>query len=143
VALTERLSLLNAAAGLAIAVTALALTRRLCPGLLDTLNFSVYYFAFIGYLIGQIFKSAVRSFGYVFSKDVRVSLVKYPTALKRDSLQAMLANAISLTPGTVTADIRDDTLEVMMLVRNGQEEDTRSFERMERILKHLDRRDTV
>ena len=42
---------------------------------------------------------------YKGCKDVYPGIVKIPTKLKGDYAQAMLANSITLTPGTITLDI--------------------------------------
>jgi multicomponent Na+:H+ antiporter subunit E len=40
-------------------------------------------------------------------KDVNPGIVKVPVNLKGDYAQAMLANSITLTPGTITMDIAE------------------------------------
>ena len=40
-------------------------------------------------------------------KDVNPGIVKVPVDLKGDYAQAMLANSITLTPGTITLDIAE------------------------------------
>ncbi|MCR5302991.1 MAG: Na+/H+ antiporter subunit E [Lachnospiraceae bacterium] len=43
--------------------------------------------------------------------DIKPGIVKVPVDLKSEYAQAMLANSITLTPGTVTVDIAEDTEE--------------------------------
>jgi len=51
----------------------------------------------------------------------------------------MLASAITLTPGTVTADIKGDVLEVLKLGKAGGKSDNDAIEKLERLLKRMDR----
>jgi len=154
VTLTERLTILNIVVGFVIAVVALLLTRWLLIGesYNDSFTLTGFYIVYIVYLFFIIFKSAFVSLGYIFSKNVGVSLIRYATNLKSDNLKSMLANAITLTPGTVTADIKGDTIEVMKLcvlrkldhptethLGGDPGNQTTGFRRIEKVLSHMDR----
>lgn len=141
VALTERLSLENVAVGFVIAVIALYLTQKLFlgGGFLGAYTLGGYYVVYLGYLFYTILKSAAVSVGYIFSKDAAVSLVRYDTALQSDNLKGMLANAITLSPGTVTADIKGGVIEVMKLCKSSGQDLTADFARIENMIKHMDK----
>ena len=61
-----------------------------------------YVFTFLGELVKANLDVARRVFGGC--KDVNPGIVKVPVNLKGDYAQAMLANSITLTPGTITVE---------------------------------------
>ena len=65
----------------------------------------VYVFTFLRELVKANVDVAKRVFGGC--KDVSPGIVKVPVDLKGDYAQAMLANSITLTPGTITLDIAE------------------------------------
>ena len=64
-----------------------------------------YLFVFFGELVKANIDVAKRCFGGC--KDVNPGIVKVPVELKGDYAEAMLANSITLTPGTITLDIAE------------------------------------
>ena len=64
-----------------------------------------YVFVFLGELIKANVDVAKRCFGGC--TDVNPGIVKVPVDLKGDYERAMLANSITLTPGTITLDIAE------------------------------------
>jgi multicomponent Na+:H+ antiporter subunit E len=66
----------------------------------------VYIFVFLGELIKANIDVAKRCFGGC--KDVNPGIVKVPVDLKPDYAQAMLANSITLTPGTITMEVVEE-----------------------------------
>ena len=66
-------------------------------------------FAYIGIFLTELVKANVdvakRCFGGC--KDINPGIVKVPVDLQGDYAQAMLANSITLTPGTITMDIAE------------------------------------
>ena len=66
-------------------------------------------FAYIGIFLTELVKANVdvakRCFGGC--KDINPGIVKVPVNLKVDYAQAMLADSITLTPGTITMDIAE------------------------------------
>lgn len=69
-------------------------------------NMLVYAFVFFGELWKANMDMARRCFGGC--KDVYPGIVKIPVDLHADYGQAMLANCITLTPGTITMDIVEE-----------------------------------
>ena len=141
VALTEKLTLVNVLVGLAISIAALLLTRKILLGshYKDSFTMNGHYIVYVIYLLFVILKSSVFSLAYIFTKDVGINLIEYKSSLKDENLRIMLANAITLTPGTVTADIKGDTIEVMKLCKLCKLDQTGGFVKMERILKRMER----
>ncbi|MBQ9685507.1 MAG: Na+/H+ antiporter subunit E [Oscillospiraceae bacterium] len=64
-----------------------------------------YVFVFLGELIKANVDVARRCFSGC--TDVNPGIVKVPVDLKHDYAEAMLANSITLTPGTITLDIAE------------------------------------
>ena len=64
-----------------------------------------YVFVFFGELVKANLDVARRCFAGC--KDVNPGIVKVPVDLKSDYAEAMLANSIPLTPGTITLDIAE------------------------------------
>ena len=119
--LCEEWTLLNAGVGLLLASGSLLFVNLvLLNG--DTVHyyFNIYYLIFIGYLIFSIIKSGIKSIIRIVSGRVSVYFLQYETGLSDRQLVHMLANAITLTPGTVTVDVKDDRLFVMQLVAAGR-----------------------
>lgn len=64
----------------------------------------------LGVFMVELFKANVDMARRCFTgcKDVNPGIVKIPVNLKSDYAQAALANAITLTPGTITLDIIEE-----------------------------------
>ena len=77
-------------------------------------------FAYIGTFFTELVKANVdvakRCFGGC--KDINPGIVKVPVDLQGDYAQAMLANSITLTPGTITVGMDGDRLTVHCLKRS-------------------------
>lgn len=118
--LTERFTLTNALVGLGLSIIALVLSHLLCSdgGNRDSLALGAYYFISGGYLLFVILKSAVLSIPYLCSKRTCICRVEYKTTLRDERLKSLLANAITLSPGTATVDLEDDVLEILALCRD-------------------------
>ena len=142
VALTESFTLTNVLIGFAIAVVALLVTRRILrtTRYSDAFTMNGYYVIYVFYLFFVILKSAIFSLAYIFTKDIGINLIEFKSSLKDENLRIMLANAITLTPGTVTADIKGDTIEVMKLCKLCKLDQTTGFVKIERILKRMEKK---
>ncbi len=70
----------------------------------------IYLFA----LIKEVFVSTIRMAGLVFNmRDIpEPVIVHFTTPIKNEFLQVILANSISLTPGTITVRLRDGEYQV-------------------------------
>ena len=91
--------------------------------------FVIYIFVLIKNLIISNLQIAKR----VLSKDMNLSpaIVKVKTDLKSDWKKLLLANSITLTPGTLTLDIKDDMLYIHIIeFRDGDSKEriTKEFE---------------
>ena len=68
--------------------------------------------AYIGYLIGEVYESAWQTIVLIWSPKMIVEpeVTSFRTKLKTGWGKVMLANSITLTPGTITVDVRDDVM---------------------------------
>lgn len=70
---------------------------------------------FLLVLIIEVFSASFKVSFYVLSGTMRPRIVHFRTRLKYDFARVLLANAITLTPGTLTLDLDDDHLIVHWL----------------------------
>ena len=70
-------------------------------------------------LLIEIFKANVGVMHFILSPryEIEPQLVYFKTKLKKDVERVMLANCITLTPGTITLHIEDDKLTIHCLNR--------------------------
>ncbi|MBN2851879.1 MAG: Na+/H+ antiporter subunit E [Clostridia bacterium] len=81
------------------------------------------FLQFIFSLLFQIFKAAVLLFPSVITGKVDVGIVKIETKVDRGLMTSTIANAITLTPGTVTIDKDGNTLTVLWLTVKSREKE--------------------
>lgn len=70
------------------------------------------WIVFLSQLISEIIVANIQVAVIVLSKDMPIGpeVVEYKTEIKSDLLKTILANSITLTPGTMSVDITNDTL---------------------------------
>lgn len=65
-----------------------------------------YIVQYIGNLLFEVVKAAVLTSKLIFKKEQpKPSLIKFKTDLKTNTARVLLANSITLTPGTITVDL--------------------------------------
>lgn len=74
----------------------------------------ISYFVF---LVGEVFKAAWQTIRFIWSPRLvtQPEVTSFRTRLRTDAGKVVLANSITLTPGTITVDIRDDLVLVHCL----------------------------
>lgn len=70
---------------------------------------------YIGLLIQSIYRSAFSVTVAIIKHDTHPGIVEVPIRAKTPLVQTLIANAITLTPGTITLDIQDTTLYVLSI----------------------------
>jgi len=74
--------------------------------------------AYLGLLIVEIIKSSLNVVGYVTGKKKPDPLLlRFRVPLKTDFAKTLLANSITLTPGTITENVKGDIFRVHCLDR--------------------------
>ena len=74
-----------------------------------------FLLVFLAVILWKIYGASFRVAWQVLSGRINPRIVHFRTRLKYDLARAILANAITLTPGTVTLDLDDDHLIVHWL----------------------------
>ncbi|RMF90027.1 MAG: hypothetical protein D6733_04920 [Methanobacteriota archaeon] len=82
------------------------------------------YLSYLGHLAVEIVKANIHVARLVLDPRLPIapSIVKFKTGLKGEVAKASLGNSITLTPGTLTIDIKGDTFYVHALTREAAEE---------------------
>jgi multisubunit Na+/H+ antiporter MnhE subunit len=109
-ALTADISLGNAAFGALLAVVVLRLSRGL-RGESTTLRVRPFRLgALLAFLLWEVFLANLRVAAAVLGprRWLRPAVVAVPLDVRRDEAIVLLANMISLTPGTLSIDISPD-----------------------------------
>ena len=75
-------------------------------------NVILHYFIYLGVFLVELVKSNVQVAKLVISPTIKISpaIIKVTTQLKTPIGRLALSNSITLTPGTLVIDIREDTL---------------------------------
>ena len=99
----------------------------------------VYYMIwYLLRLIIIIILSGIKSlFLGLFSKSSS-KLITYKSKLENDMLVTLLANSITLTPGTVTIDKTDNTLKIIKLCKNHCPYDINDIKHLEKLISKLE-----
>ena len=119
--LIESYSLLTIASGLLIGGGCVLFSSRFLP--LDSIKgvsfgrLALYPL----YLVGQIFASAAYVTKIIF-KGAQIDIVKIKTNVKNDSIRVMLADSVTLTPGSVMLELEGDNMTILWLRERGSPE---------------------
>ena len=73
---------------------------------------------YLGVLVSALLHSSIRMLRAVMDGEVSPRIVHFRTRLRSDLARMVLANSITLTPGTITLDLNDDHLTVHWLFCN-------------------------
>lgn len=110
VVLTANLSLLNALFGFLLGYAALALVQSQLPGLHGYAQRVPRFIGFVLFYIWEMAKANARIAYDVVSPrcDIHPGVVGVPLEARSDGEITVLANLISLTPGTLSLDVSSD-----------------------------------
>jgi len=81
--------------------------------------------AFFGYIVWEIVKANIEVIKYILNlgdKKISPRFVEIPVPQKTDLGRVIYANAITLTPGTVSVELYDDKLIVHALSKEGADD---------------------
>jgi multicomponent Na+:H+ antiporter subunit E len=115
--LTWSLDVQGVVAGAILAILFAVLLSGLLPARVERLLSPTRWFWAIMHLISLSFWIIIANFDVLYrvvhpNLPIRPGIVKIKTTLKSDEAKTLLANSITLTPGTLTVDIIDDWLYV-------------------------------
>ena len=115
--LTANVEVANIFIGLGVSVSiALLYTKMFSHSKIEMIN-PYYLGVYILVLSKNLILSNLQIAKRVLSPDMKLnpSIVAVKTELKSDWKKLLLANSITLTPGTLTLDIKDDTLFIHLI----------------------------
>lgn len=107
---TGSFTVLNAVFGFLIALLALSMIREQI-GTIGYVRRVRRITALASLFIVELVKSAIRVFGLVLTPDLsklQPGFIAYPLTVDRDFEISLLANLITLTPGTLSVDVSDN-----------------------------------
>ncbi len=102
------------------------------------LRYHVKILPLIWYFICLIFiviHSGIKSLILSYSANTSPMIIDYKSTIKSDMLLTLLANSITLTPGTTTLDKSGATLRVLKLCKSGCRFDVSDITLLERMIK--------
>lgn len=83
----------------------------------------IYLLEYILLLIKEIIIANIQVAKIVLSRDIKISpsVFRFKTKLRNDLLKVILANSITLTPGTITMEIMGDEFIIHCLLKENME----------------------
>jgi len=116
--LNAKLNLFHVLFGLFISVLTLVLVKLLQPYQNKTYTYTISIdrlIVFILFVLVDIYISSFDTIRHLIKNEVNPQFVATSTKIKRPWLQALMGNAITLTPGTVTMYLNDGNYTVLWL----------------------------
>jgi len=112
--LREEFSIQTVLIGLGISTVCVFFCKRFLP--LESISGVNYFkfFIYIFYVLGQMYIGAVSAVKLVF-KGAKADVVEISTDVDNEFLRVMLANSITLVPGSVTLELRERKIVVLLL----------------------------
>lgn len=116
--LNENFSIPTLVGGIFVSFVTMYLLKVLQPPTSKTFNYGMGFFGLVKYLsfvILDIYRSGFRAIRHILKNEVNPQFVATSTRIKKPWLQALIANAITLTPGTVTVHLNDGDYTILWL----------------------------
>jgi len=130
--LTENLSLTQAIVGLTVSTACVACFNKLFP-IESITGIKIWrLFLYFFYLIGQIYMAGFAAMKLTI-KGANVDIVKVKTNSDNDFFNVMLANSITLTPGTLSLELNEQEIHVLWL--RGKDDDPADLENADELIK--------
>lgn len=137
--LTESLKPANIAVGAVISILVLLFTCRVFDKKSYTKVYGISFVrlvVYFAYLVGLIYKSGFETIIRIALNSDKTCVTEYRSGLTNQFNLCLLANAITLTPGTVSLDLNGSTLTILSFTdRKGNPGvDIGTLKRLEHIL---------
>jgi len=114
--LVEKITLPLLAVGVAVSSCSLFLYHHFLPlpriTNINLLRLTLYPF----YLIGELYLSAFSAIKLIIA-GADVDVIEVKTKISNRFLQTMLANSVTLTPGTISLELKDGKITLLLLKR--------------------------
>jgi len=143
--LLEGFTVIKLVTGIAAAVCSVVICSRFLPLPQIAKDINLFRFALYPfYLLAQVYLSAFTAIKLTFT-GADVSVFEVKTQLSNSFLRIILANSITLTPGSISLEIKDDIITLLWL--KGKKESLQDAEKagnsikckLERILKNAEK----
>jgi multicomponent Na+:H+ antiporter subunit E len=112
--LTERYTLVSVSTGIVVSIGCVLFCRKFLP--LDSIagvNF-LKLFVYIFYMLGQMYVSAILTIKLIL-KGAKADIVEIHTDISNEFLRVILANSITLVPGSITLEMREQKITILLL----------------------------
>ena len=131
--LTSNVQIFNIVVGLAVSFSIALLYTKLFTHKAFEFISPVWFMVYLYILLKNLILSNLQISKRILSKDMKLSpaIVAVKTDLESDWKKLLLANSITLTPGTLTLDIKDDMLFIHVIEYDegsSKEDITKEFE---------------
>lgn len=116
--LSENLSLFNLFLGIIISIITLVTVKLIQPYRNKNYTYAIsiiHLCLFLFVVLRDIYLSAFLTIRHLIKNELNPQFVVTSTKIKRPWLQALIGNAITLTPGTVTVHLYDGNYTVLWL----------------------------
>ncbi len=108
----------GAAASLLVTMFSRSFLDYRAPGI-EAIKKLPQYVRYALYVVGQIILSCLAVGRLIYSgREPRPVLIRFDPGLKKDVSRVLLANSITLTPGTITVNVKDGVFFVHALDRS-------------------------
>lgn len=110
--------------GLVVGAVSLLVTERylLEASYYDHYPLDLLHLAYYGLgLMVEIYKAGLTTIPIILTGKINVRVIEIETALEDDYHRSILANSITLTPGTITLDLQEKHLTVLWLKADTQD----------------------
>lgn len=142
--LNENFSIITIVTGLIASILTVFLVRLLFSGNDDIKNYRVRPYLMVWYfvvLFYHIVHSGISTIGSIIRHETDPVVVELHTSVHNHWFQCLIANSITLTPGTITIDKTDHKLRVLWLYPTTDDKEKQAdiiFGPFERLLKKGD-----
>lgn len=116
--LNEKVSVITFMSGGILGILAVMLTENVLTysNYRNTYNVNIFeMLKYLFYLLFEIYYSGFSAVKMILSGDVNPDIVTIETEIEDDFKKCILANSITLTPGTVTLDVEGKQLKVLWI----------------------------
>jgi multicomponent Na+:H+ antiporter subunit E len=116
--LNEKVSVITFMSGGILGILAVMLTENVLTysNYRNTYNVNIFeMLKYLFYLLFEIYYSGFSAVKMILSGDVNPDIVTIETEIEDDFKKCILANSITLTPGTVTLDVEGKRLKVLWI----------------------------
>ena len=114
VVLREGVTLWTVATGIAVSTGCVYFCHRLLPLPKAAPVYPFRLVVYLFYLLGQVYIAGFLAIRIVLT-DAHVEIVEIKTKITNRFLRTLLVNSITLVPGSVSLDLRDDAITVLWL----------------------------